>query len=484
MTDKLKSKAISGICWRGLETIGTQGIQFVVGIILARILAPEEFGLIAMLLIFTQLAQTFVESGFSNALIQKKNANYTDECSVFYFNLLIAMVVYAVLFVTAPFIASFYNEPQLIKVLRVISLTLVIGALGQIQQTLLTKQINFKSLLKVGVISIIISGTTGIIVAYKGFGVWAIVTQQLTLISIRTLILWLVSPWRPAWLFCIKSLKSLFRFGSKLLVSGLLDTFFNNIYGLIIGKFYTPTDLGYYNRGRSVPNLLMMSVNGTIATVMFPVFSELQDDHARLKTAAKRTLKKACFFVMPLMFGLVAVADTFIRILLTDKWLPCVPYLRVMCLVFSLFPVHVTNLQLINAIGRSDIFLRLEIIKKILIAIAIMLTLKHGIMAIVIGQLVTSVISVFLNTYYSGKLVGYSTTAQLKDTIPIVLLAAMMAVVVYYYGLYSTFNDYVKITMQVILGIVVYLAGGFIFKIDDVHAVIDLVKKHILFKLK
>lgn len=482
MTGTLKQRTITGIFWRGLETIGTQGIQFIVGIILARLLAPEQFGLIAMLMIFTQLAQTFVVSGFPNALIQKKDADFTDECSVFFLNIIISVVVYFILWLSAPFIASFYSEPILAVVLRVVSLTLIIGAFAQVQQTLLTKQIDFKSQLKVGLSSIIVSGIVGVLMAYKGFGVWALVAQQLTLVTMRTTTLWFVSPWRPALLFCFRSVKSLFKFGSKLLLSGLLDTFYNNIYGLIIGKVFSPADLGFYNRGRSVPNLVMTSVNGTVSSVMFPVFSSIQNDVVKLKTAAKQALTSISSLVLPLMFGLVAVAVPFVRLLLTDKWLPCVPYLRIMCLVYATWPIQVANLQIINAIGRSDIFLRLEIIKKVLITIAIVITFKHGILAIVAGQLVTAIMSIFLNSHYSGKFINYSTLEQLKDLLPMTILAAIMATIVYFLGFLNTQNLLVQFSVQVLAGLVIYITGGIVMKLDGFCLVLETLKRALCFK--
>ena len=477
MAENLKHKTITGIFWRSLETIGARGIQFLVSIILARLLLPEQFGTIAILLIFTQLAETFVASGFPNALIQKKDASFTDECSVFYFNIVIAVVVYIVLFFSAPLISSFYGEPVLVPALRVIALTLIIGAFGQIQQTLLTKQINFKSQLRVGLSSIIVSGIVGVILACTGYGLWALVAQKLTQVAIRTITFWLVSPWKPGLVFCFKSLKSLFKYGSKLLLSAIIDTFYLNIYGLIIGKLFSPADLGFYDRGRTLPNLLMNTVNGTVSVVMFPVFSVIQDDPVRLKAAAKRALTTICTVTLPLMFGLAAVAEPFTRVLLTDKWLPCVPYLRIMCFVYATVPIHVSNLQILNAIGRSDIFLKLEIIKKIIITIAILVTFKYGVLAMVYGQLVSSIVAVFLNSYYSGKFVNYPTSEQLKDLLPMGVLAAIMAGIVYITGLANYPNTFIQLACQVFIGIAFYFAGCVVTKNDSLFEILSMLKK-------
>jgi O-antigen/teichoic acid export membrane protein len=479
MATDLKQKAITGIFWRGLETVGTRGVQFIVGVILARILLPEQFGLIAILLIFSQLAQAFVDSGFPGALIQKKNISFTDECSVFYFNIFIAIVVYFILFFSAPFIALFYEQPILVPGLRILSLTLVIGAFSQVQQTLLSKQIDFKRQFKVGFVCTVVSGVIGIVMAYSGFGVWALIVQQLTQVTIRTIMFWFVSAWRPGLVFCFKSLKSLFKFGSKLLFTGLLDTFYNNIYGLIIGKMFSPSDLGFYNRGRTVPNQFMSSVTGTVAVVMFPVFSTIQDDSRKLKTAAKRTLTTICIIVFPIMFGLTAVAEPFVRVLLTDKWLPCVPYLRIMCLVFATWPIHVINLQIVGAIGRSDVVLKLEVIKKIMITIAIIITFKFGVFAMVGGQLATAIIAVFINSHYCGKFISYTTFEQLKDILPATAVSVVMGIAVYFIGTIDLSNIYIQLTMQIFVGIIVYIIGCMLMKIDSFYELLNILKQKI-----
>jgi O-antigen/teichoic acid export membrane protein len=424
-----------------------------------------------------QIAQAFVDSGFPNALIQKKNTTFTDECSVFYFNIVIAVVIYLALYLLAPLIASFYSEPILARVLRVISLTLVIGSFAQIQQTLLTKQIDFESHLKVNLSSIIVSGIVGVVMAYRGYGVWALVAQQLTQVTMRTATLWLVSSWQPGSVFCLNSLRSLFKYGSKLLFSGLLDAFYVNVYGLIIGRVFSPADLGFYNRGCSVPNLFMTSVSGAVSSVMFPVFSTLQDDHVRLKAAAKRALTTTCIVVLPLMFGLSAVAEPFIRLLLTEKWLPCAPYLRIMCFVYATWPVHVVNLQIITAIGRSDVFMKLEIIKKVIVTIAIIVTFKFGVYAMVVGQLVTAIAGIFINTYYTGKLIKYTAFEQLKDLMPLTTLAAIMAFTEYLAGLLKISNLYLQFSVQVMTGLAIYITACVFMKIDSFYEVLEIVKK-------
>ncbi|OXU15577.1 lipopolysaccharide biosynthesis protein [Sedimentisphaera salicampi] len=476
MTSNLKHQTVTGVFWRGLETCGRYGVQFVVSVVLARLLVPEQFGLIAMLTIFIQLSFVFIDSGFQKALIQKKDADYTDECSVFYLNIFVSVIVYAALFLCAPLVANFYEEPLLTPVLRVLALKLPIQALGQIQRALLTKKIDFKAQFFAGFGGMIISGGLGVFLAYADFGVWALVAQQITLELIRTVTFWLMSSWRPGLVFSIKSVKQLFDFGSRLLASGLLDAFFVNIYGLVIGKIFNPASLGFYNRGRSLPQMLMMGVNGTVMAVMFPVFSSIQDNPARLKSAAKRTLTTICTLLFPVMFGMAAVAEPLVRILLTDKWLPCVPYLQIMCFVYVTWPIHVGNLQIIMALGRSDVFLKLEIIKKINITIAILITFKFGVLAMVWGQLATAIIAVFLNSYYSGKFINYTTREQLKDLSPSALLAGIMAVLAYAAGLPEYPNVYVQFITQIAAGALVYIGGCIIIKLPSFYDAIDLVR--------
>ncbi|MGE4286495.1 MAG: lipopolysaccharide biosynthesis protein [Phycisphaerae bacterium] len=475
-THTLRHRAINGVVWKGAETLGRQGIQFVVSVILARLLAPEQFGLIAMLLIFTQIAQVFVDSGFATALIQKKNTDIKDESSVFFLNIAVSILVYVILCLSSGVISRFYGEPVLGRILPLIAISIIIRAFGQIQRTLLRKNIDFKSQAKVGIISVVVSGAVGIYMAYAGCGVWALVYQQITMALAETITFWCVSKWRPQMIFCWKSVTQLFGFGSKLLVSGLIDRVFVNIYGLIIGKLFAPADLGFYDRGRALPQLAMTSVNGTLMAVMFPVFSSMQDDRVRLKQAARKTLTISCFAIFPLMFGLVAVAEPLVRVLLTDKWLPCVPYLQIMCFVYVTWPIHVANLQILNAIGRSDIFLKLEIIKKINITIAILVTFKFGVLAMVWGQLATAAISVFLNSYYSGKFIGYKTSDQLKDISASCLLALFMAFVVCLAGLLAWPNIYVQLVCQVLLGVAVYIAGGKAMKLRALTETVDIVK--------
>lgn len=294
--------------------------------------------------------------------------------------------------------------------------------------------------------------------AYHGFGIWSLVVSSLTAEATRTIFIWFLCPWRPKLVFCFQSLRSLFGFGSKLLLSGLLDTFFVNVYGLLIGKFYSAPDLAFFNRGRSLPNLIVTSINGTIGSVMFPALSTIQDEPARMRRVVQRVLVTVAFILWPLLFGLTVVADPFIRILLTDKWLPAVPYLQVLCVAYALYPIHTTNLQVIKAVGRSDIFLKLEIIKKTLVTLNIAITLPHSIYAMLVGQVLLGCIGAFLNAYYTKQFIDYSFSKQLKDLVPIGLISTIMAGAIYTVGLIAYPNIYLQFTVQIFTGVIVYLS--------------------------
>lgn len=482
MPDDLKNKVASGLVWRGFERIGTLGVQFVISIILARLLLPKDFGTIAMITVFIGLASTFAESGFGTALIQKKKLNPDDYYSVFYFNIAFAVLLYFILFMAAPWIAVFYREPLLVNILRVLALTLIVEAFGKIQSTVLARDMLFKFSFKVNLAASLASGVIGISMAYAGFGLWSLVGATIGSSVIATILRWLVVGWRPRWRFSFKSIRSLFKYSSRILGSGLLDTIFNNIYTLIIGRLFNPTAVGHYNRGQSLPSLLVTSINGTIASIMFPAFAACQDDRARVKRIMRLMLTTTTFLVFPTLFGLAAVADPLVRLLLTEKWLPCVPYVQVSCITFAFWPVHVANIQVIKALGRSDIFLNLEIFKRVIIVAAILVTAPLGIMAMVIGQAVTSVICVVVNAWPNRKLVHYTPGEQIADIALPLVAALLMAVSVYCVGLFIA-NLVLRLAIQIFLGGVLYLALCRIFGIDSYQFLLQNIKSWLLPRL-
>ncbi len=460
-----KSKILSSLFWKLMEQGGAQGIQFLLAIVLARLLLPEDYGIIALVTIFIIIANVFVQSGFSTALIQKKDANETDFSSVFYLSLFVAGLLYVILFFTAPLIAAFYNESQLIPVLRVLSATLFLGAFNSIQNAVIARNMQFKKLFISSVVAIIVSGVVGIFMAYKGFGVWALVVQQLTNRLLVILILWFIVKWRPRLLFSFERVKGLFSYGWKLLVSSLIDNLYMNLRSLIVGKIYNAEMLGFFNRGKQFPALIVTNINGSIQSVMFPVLSSQQDNRPRVKDMVRRSIVTSSFILLPIMVGLAIIAEPLVRILLTEKWLPCVPFLQIFCASYALWPIHTANLQAINALGRSDIFLKLEIIKKILGLAILGVTVFYGVYAIALGGVFSGVISTFINAYPNRKLLNYSYKEQWNDIMPSLLLSLVMGAVVYSVQ-WLGMPVWPTLIIQVCVGFVLYAGMARIFKLE------------------
>lgn len=471
-----KGKVLSSLIWKLLERSGTQGIQFIVQIVLARLLLPEKYGIIAIVMVFIQLANVFVKSGFNTALIQKKDADEVDFSSVLYLSLVVAGILYGVIFVTAPLIASFYTQDILVPVLRVLSLTLFIGAFNSIQNAYVARHMLFKKLFLSSLGASIISGAVGITAAYQGFGVWALVAQQLANQMMITLILWFTAKWRPHLIFSFERVKSLFSYGSKLLISELIDTLYKDLRTLIIGRLYLPAMLGYYNKGRQFPQLIVSNINGSIQSVMLPTLSAEQDNRKRVKEMMRRAIVSSSFLIFPMMVGMAVVAEPLVVIVLTEQWLPSVPFLQIACLALALWPIHTANLQAINAIGRSDIFLRLEIIKKIMGLIILGISLPFGVYAIAIGQVVSSFLSTLINAYPNKKLVNYSYKEQWLDIMPSLLISLVMGGFIYTFN-FLEISAWQILLIQIILGIISYILLAKLFKNESLDYLISTVKQ-------
>lgn len=444
MADTLKHRIVSGVFWQGLERIGSQGISFVISIVLARLLAPEEFGVIAIIMIFTALCGCFVDSGFGSALIQKQDITEADCSSVFYINIAVAFVMYGLLFLGAPWIAMFYHSPQLSLYLRFSALVVVIRSFSNVQLALLNKRMLFHLSFRINWVALLISGATGIILAYCGLGVWALIAQQLSNAVVTGISLWLWVKWHPQWLFDWSRAKELFQFGWKLFVSALLDTLYNDIYSLTIGKIANLTMLSYYNRGKSIPNIGMGSINSTLGSVLFPAFSEIQSDREKMRLLAKRGLQNIMFAVVPALTLLFVLAEPLVKILLTEKWLPCVIFLRLCCIEYLFWPLHTTNLQIITACGRSDVFLILEIIKKIQCAVMIFATYRYGVTAMVIGACVLGFFCAIENGWINRKLINYAPWTQLWDLFPMFLIGVISGSLVFL-GLHFIINPWLQL---------------------------------------
>ena len=475
MTSSKSKSIINNFFWRFLERCGAQGVAFVVSIILARLLAPEVYGIVALVTVFTTILQVFVDSGFGNALIQKKDTDDIDFSTVFFFNIIMCTVLYIVIFFVSPYIARFYNDLSLTPIIRVLSLTIIFSGVKNVQQAYISRTMQFKKFFFATLGGTIGAAFVGITLAYLGFGIWALVAQQIFNICIDTLILWITVDWRPKRVFSFVRLKSLFYFGWKLLVSSLIETTYNNIRQLIIGRLYTSSDLAYYNRGRQFPDLIIANVNSSIDSVLLPVMSQVQDDHKKVKIMTRKAMMTSTYIMSPLMMGLVFTATPLVRVLLTEKWISCVPYMVIFCITFMFYPIHTANLNAIKAMGRSDIYLKLEVFKKILGIIILLCTMHYGVMIMAYSMLFSSIINQIINSFPNKKLLNYGYCEQLKDILPAIVLAVIMGMCVYpiqWIGL----PDVITLFIQVIFGVVVYILGSIIFKFEAFEYLYGILK--------
>lgn len=473
-----KKVIISSLFWKFFERIGIQFIQFAVSIVLARILSPDDFGLVALIMIFTTIANVFVQSGLNTALIQKKDTDDLDYCTVFYASLALAFTLYGILYVTAPTIANFYGKESLVPVLRVLSTTLIIGAFNSVQIAYISKKMMFKKLFYRSLGAMLPSGAIGIIFALCGFGVWALVFQQLSNGILGVTIMLFTVPWRPKLLFSFKRLKALFSFGWKLLCSSLLDASYNNLRGLIIGKIFTPADLAYYNRGDHLPSLLANNINSSIQSVMLPSLAEYQNDKPQMKRLMRRAIKTSSFVVIPILIGMAAIAKPLVLLLLGEKWLPCVPFVQLYCFIYLFYPIHTSNLSAINALGRSDIFLKLEIIKKIIGISILMAFLYHfnSPIGIAWGACLSVVINAFVNANPNKKLLNYGYFEQIKDIAPSFLIALLMGFGVFLLGKLDLMGP-LSFALQISSGILFYFGLAKLFKLESFDYLIKTVKE-------
>ena len=464
--------------WRLAERFGAQGVALVVSIILARLLVPEVYGTIALVTVFTQILNVFVDSGFGNALIQKKDADDLDFSTVFYFNIAVCLLLYAGVFLAAPWIARFYNDLALTPVVRVLSLTLIISGVKNVQQAYVSRTMQFKRFFFATLGGTIGAAVIGIAMAYFGFGVWALVAQQIFNATVDTLILWITVKWRPKWMFSWQRLKGLFSFGWKLLASSLLDTVYSDLRQLIIGKLYTSSDLAQYNRGKQLPDLLVNNIDTSINSVLLPAMSQVQDNSARVKSMTRRAMKTSTYVIAPIMMGLAFTAEFVIRLLLTEKWMPCVPFLRIFCITYLFYPVHTANLNAIKAMGRSDLFLKLEIVKKVVGLIVLLSTMWFGVMAMAYSLLFTSITSQIINSWPNKKLLDYSYPEQIRDILPGILLAVLMGCCIYpiqWLGL----PDVVTLLIQVPLGAVIYIGVSAVLRLDSYKYVMKEIQPYL-----
>ncbi|MBC5864214.1 lipopolysaccharide biosynthesis protein [Flavobacterium turcicum] len=476
----LKKQALSGVFWSSLQLFGTQGIGLVVSIILARLLLPAEFGLIAMLGIFMGLAATLINSGLTTSLIRSENLDEEDYSTVFYFNLVVSGLLYVLFILVAPFIADFYNQPVLTAVVRVYSVTFVINAFSAIQITRLNKNMDFKTQLKVSIPSLILGCSIGIAMAYYGYGVWSLVWSAIIQALASTVQLWYFAKWKPLWGFNKEKFHYHFHYGIKLMFSGILDILFVNAYTIIIGKFFAPAQVGFYNRAESLQMFPVSAINSIIGKVTFPLFATIQNDDVRLKMVYKKIMQMVLFLVTPTLVLMAVLAEPLFRFLLTEKWLPAVPYFQILCFNGILYPIHSYNLQILNVKGRSDLFLKLEIVKKILTVVIILISFQFGIYGLLYGSVVGSVLCFFINTHYSGRFLKYSAWEQTKDILPIIAVSVLAGAVTLAADLFLNnyyFIDFFRLVFGSILGVLVFTAAAFLFKLGSLFELITIAKR-------
>lgn len=471
---------LSNLSWKFAERIASQAVSFVVSIVLARILAPSDYGAIAMVMIFVTLANVIVEGGFSSALIQKKDADKLDFSTVFYFSLVFSIVLYAILYIAAPSISRFYGSGYevLTPVLRIIGIQVIIYAVNSVQQAYVSKKMMFQKFFWSTLVGTIVSAILGLVMAYSGCGIWALVGQQLSMTVTNVLVLYIVTRKLPGLMFSFERLKGLFNYGAKILGASLLVSLFLDLRSLIIGKLYSAKDLAFFDRGRQFPNLIVVNVNSSVGAVLFPKMSEQQDDTQKIKETCRMSIRFSSFVMMPLMMGLAACGEPLIRLLLTDKWIDCVPFLQLFCIIYMFYPMHTANMQAIKALGHSGTFLKLEFLKKIIELICLVLVMKISVIAIAVNMAILTTLFTFINAFPNIKYLNYSFVEQMKDIVPPIVMSTIMGVSVFLVGKMLAFSDYFNLLVQIIVGISIYVTLSILTKNTEMKFILKLLFKN------
>jgi len=476
--EKKNTTISSAFFWKFLERFGVQGTQFVLQIVLARILDPDHYGVLSLMVIFTTLANVFIQRGFNTALIQNKDVTEEDYSSVFWVTLCIAAILYGTLYVSAPLIAAYYSMPDLVQPFRVLCLVLFPGALNSIQLAKVSRALDFKKVFRSNVAAILVAGVAGIILACMGAGLWALVAQNLLNVSVACAVMWVTVKWRPKLICNFARIKVLFSYGWKLLVSGLLDTLYQDLRSLVIGRKYNASTLAYYNRGKQFPQFIINAINTSVQSVMLPAMSSVQDDRVKIKSMMRNSISISAYIIFPMMMGLAGVAKPLVTLLLTDKWAQCVPYLQMYCVTFAFYPVHSCNLQAINAMGRSDVFLKLEIIKKTIGVVALIIAVVYfdSPLAIAATGVFTGFLSFFINAAPNRKLVAYSYGEQIRDILPACLASGVMLLAVLSVQKLQM-SAFATMMVQIILGVAVYVLLSVVFRIRTFRLLVNMLTK-------
>ena len=474
----LKDKTVKGVGWSAADAFLAQGVSFIVGLVLARLLSPEEYGLIGIVLIFTTILLSVVDCGFSNALIRKLKVTEEDYNTLFIFNILISLAMYGLLYASAPFIANFFERPQLVALTRVTGLLLIFQALSIVQYTILSRNVDFKTKTKASLISAIISGGIGIAMAFLGYGVWSLVYQQLSRQLLYSLFLWIYIKWWPKLSFSLDSFRYMWGFGWKLLVSGLLDKIWAQLYQVVVGKFYSPATLGQYSRSKEYANIFSSNLTTIVQRVSYPVLSQVQDDEERMVSAYRKVIKITMFVTAIILISMAAVSEPFIYCLIGPQWQDAAKFLPYICISMSLYPLHAINLNMLQIQGRTDIFLYLEIVKKIIAIGPICLGIFINIYWMLVGTILTGIIAFFLNSYYTGKRLGYSSWMQLKDILPSYSIAFLIAISVYFFK-YVPSSNWIIFPIQIFVGVAVFFAVCEKTQMEEYVEVKDMAKQYL-----
>lgn len=476
MPDKnLKNQVMSGLIWKFGERIIAQGISFIISVVLARLLLPEQYGTVSLVLIFITLANVFVTDGLGASLIQKRDANELDFSTMFFCSLVFSVALYIILFLSAPIIAGFYDKPELIPVIRVMSLQVPLSAIKTIQHSYVSKHMLFRKFFFSTLGGTIVSGVIGIIMAYKGYGVWALVEQYLVNSVIDMTVLFFTVKWRPHFQFSWDSAKSLMSYSWKLLASSLINTIYTECRSLIIGKVYSESDLAYNSKGGQFPSLVITNINASISTVLFPAMSKVNGDMAELKALTRKSMKTTSYVIFPMMVGMMAVASPMIRVLLTDKWIACVPFLQIACVYWMCQPCQTANVQALKAAGRSDICLKLEIVKKIIGFTLVASTMFISVYALAVSNAAFAIISSIINIFPNRKVINYGFKEQIRDLLPSLLLSALMGILVWSES-FLPINDIILLGVQVVTGAIIYIAGSKLLKLESYQFLLGILK--------
>lgn len=474
--ESLKNKTVKGVVWSSVERFSVQGVQFLVMLVIARLLDPKDFGLVGMLAIFLAVAQSLIDSGFSQALIRKQDRTEVDNSTVFYFNIVVSAVLYLILYAIAPWVSDFYNEPQLCSLMRVLCLIVIINSFAVVQRAIYTASINFKTQAKASFIAALASGLVGVWMAYNGYGVWTLVWQQLLNAGINTLLLWIYSNWYPRWVYSWESFRELFAFGSKLLASGLLDTLYTNIYLLVIGKIFNAASLGYYTQADRFTKLPSSNITGILQRVTYPVLCSIQDDDERLREDYRKLLRLSAFIIFPMMCLLAGVAYPLVELLIGEKWRFAATLIIPLSFTMMWWPIHAINLNLLQVKGRSDLFLRLEIIKKIIGVTVLVLSIPFGLLFMCYAGIATSIICLVINTYYTGKLIQVGFIMQMKDFSGTLIVSMAIFVVAYFLSFVSD-NIIIQLLLALLISAVLFVTTVYLLKFKELDYVKSIMNR-------